>query len=470
MLTLFSLLLLTEEDMNSLIQKHINSVKDSKIKNFLKSISDSFWITSSSKTSVTFKYDAELNSDIQRFAKQNNLDSKLLDSYHLKTVIPVDPKFKIILMGSKGKGNKNSGGKALADAAELATVQALKLKNDVKTPDELGIDYFIKDSDAFLKWKNTFNQTRAAVKTLVGSLTGYTIIHKGTDKSAFSKVLNDIVKNSKPLVSSADAWCPADIFIVKTAEIQNITKELQDILKTFEEPNNLLLNANAYIYKLWQDKQLYPISLKQISKTYKIDYENTPDRVIPTYDFKIDSYGCDLSLNSKEIGTLFFINTETNKKVSMQIRGFPHRYSIVQTEITSDGSATGGRLGKIPVNIIDSVMRDYNFERIKSIDYFGKSEFFSNFSDAKASEVWKQYQDVVKNSRNKSITRQEFDNAIESAKQNADVAATMCIKIQGLRILWFFVKNQDFISDIISRMVNGAKKIGEKSAFFIKIY
>ena len=61
----------------------------------------------------------------------------------------------------------------------------------------------------------------------------------------------------------------------------------------------------------------------------------------------------------------------------MQVRGFPHGYGTAQTEITSDGTPTGGRLGKIPTKVVDSVMGQYKDERISSIRYFGSSPFES---------------------------------------------------------------------------------------------
>ena len=59
----------------------------------------------------------------------------------------------------------------------------------------------------------------------------------------------------------------------------------------------------------------------------------------------------------------------------MQVRGFPHSYGVAQTEITSDGTPTGGRLGKVSTKVVDSVLGQYNDERISSIRYFGTRPF-----------------------------------------------------------------------------------------------
>jgi len=46
----------------------------------------------------------------------------------------------------------------------------------------------------------------------------------------------------------------------------------------------------------------------------------------------------------------------------------------------------------------------------------------------------------------------------------------MCMKIQGLKIMHFFIKNEKNLSGIMNKMINGAKKISDANGFFIKIY
>ena len=44
------------------------------------------------------------------------------------------------------------------------------------------------------------------------------------------------------------------------------------------------------------------------------------------------------------------------------------------------------------------------------------------------------------------------------------------MKIQGLKMMHFFVTNEKNISTIMNKMINGAKKISDDNGFFIKIY
>ena len=110
-----------------------------------------------------------------------------------------------------GGQSRNTLGKALADAGELATV--MSLQKDIKTAKDTGQSIFKNNPDAFADWYNTFQLTKPAVIKIVGSLTTYDIIHDATDKSAFTTTIEKFLK--KVGISKKDSWNPADIFIVK---------------------------------------------------------------------------------------------------------------------------------------------------------------------------------------------------------------------------------------------------------------
>ena len=83
------------------------------------------------------------------------------------------------------------------------------------------------------------------------------------------------------------------------------------------------------------------------------------------------------------------------------------------------------------------------------------------------------YQTVIKNSKvnnEKKLSYKEFVKIIDVAKANMDVAENMVMKIQGLKIMCFFIKNKKDLSSIMNKMINGAKKIDDSNGFFIKIY
>ena len=57
-----------------------------------------------------------------------------------------------------------------------------------------------------------------------------------------------------------------------------------------------------------------------------------------------------------------------------------------------------------------------------------------------------------------------------TAKKDMKIAENMVMKIQGLKIMHFFIKNKKNLSTIMNKMINGAKKINPDNGFFIKIY
>ena len=168
-------------------------------------------------------------------------------------------------------------------------------------------------------------------------------------------------------------------------------KSLTTIVKDYDVKTGLVDIFNNKIYEYYKVGLLYPISLKQLnSNTPHIEYNNIPGSTsISSYNITIDKFIVNLSASGKEIGALSFKNNDTDKKISMQVRGFPHGYGIAQMEITSDGSKTGGRLGKVSTRIVDSVLSNYNDSRINSISFFGnKPNFFSNFKDPIIKETY----------------------------------------------------------------------------------
>ena len=372
--------------------------------------------------------------------------------------------------GMGGK-SRNTLGKALANAGELATV--MSLQKDIKTAKDTKQSIFVNNPDAFADWYNTFQLTKPAVKKIVGSLNNFDIIHDATDQSEFGKTITLFLKKAK--ISKQDSWNPADIYIVNKSARVKIINALKKIVDTYDVSDGLVTMFNNKLYKLYEDKLMFPISLKQIiAEKANVDYTNVPGTIkVSDYNIKIEKFNCDLTTEGKEIGLFTFLNDDTKKKINLQVRGFPHSYGVAQTEITSDGTPSGGRLGKIPTKVVDSVMSQYKDARINSIRYFGTPKPFESFDENKIKETYKMYETVIKESKvsnQKSLSYKEYVKIINIAKSNMDIAKNMAMKIQGLKIMHFFVKNKKDLSGIMNKMINGAKKISDSNGFFIKIY
>ena len=372
--------------------------------------------------------------------------------------------------GKINAGSRNALGRALADAGELATVASLK--KDIVTAKDTGQQIFIKNTDAFIAWQSTFKHTKPAVLSIVGgSLSGFHILHDATDTSSFKGVVDAFCMKIK---KSKDSWNPADIFIIKSVKREAIINELDGIVANYTVSSKLVEVFNNKLYEFYKKKLLYPISLKQLVGEPKIEYTNEPGKVESAqYKITINNFNVNLSAEGKEIGLFTFKNNDTNKTISLQVRGFPHGYGISQTEITSDGTPTGGRLGKISTSVVDAILEEYEYERIKSISFFGRApNVFGEFGEARMLEVYSWYTDIIKHpnvSDQHPVSFAKFKSLINSAKNEFALASNLCHKIQGLKIMHFFVMNNKHISVIMNKCINGAKKISTDNGFFIKI-
>jgi len=372
--------------------------------------------------------------------------------------------------GMGGGTSRNVLGKQLSNAGELATI--MSLRKDIKNAKDTGQSIFVNNPEAFADWLLTFQYTPIAVKKIVGSLNSFDIIHDATDRSDFTNAITLFLRKAK---LSKDAWNPADIYIINKSARQKVTKDLKKIVETYEISNGLINIFNDKFYQLYKNKILYPISLKQlITEKASIDYNNIPGKIdVSDYNIKIEKFNCNLTTEGKEIGLFTFLNVDTKKQILLQVRGFPHSYGVAQTEITSDGTPTGGRLGKISTSIVDSIMAEYKDKRINSIKYFGTPKPFEDFDVNKIKETYEMYEKVIKNSKvftEKFLTYNAYVKIINTSKSNIEIAKNMCMKIQGLKIMHFFVKNEKNLSTIMNKMINGAKKISKSNGFFIKIY
>lgn len=372
---------------------------------------------------------------------------------------------------SKAK-SKNSLGRKLANAGELATI--VSLTKDINTPQDTQQDVFINDPELFLDWKNTFDNTKIKVKEICGDINQFEIIHDATDKTGFSQVIE---KTASRLGISKDAYNPADIYLVRKNKKNEVLTELKEILNESLDNATFQQKMNQKIYNLYLKKDLYPISLKQLKDSGKIEYANKPSQKLPDYEIK--NISCNMSWTTgKEIEVITF-TTNDNEKINTQIRGFPHGYGISQMEITSDGSKSGGRLGKVPTNVIDRTLSQYNYSRIKSITYFGtkkisngKELFLENFDKSKVDYWYKVYNSLRSKiqGNHESISNKDFENLITYARHDSGAAANLVMKIQGLNFLNFYVMNMKNINSIVSKIIYGAKKMSSDNSFFIKIY
>ena len=362
----------------------------------------------------------------------------------------------------------NSKGKDLADAGERATI--LSLTEYIDKPEDTNEKLFIQNPDAFERWKNSFRLTKEALNTLLGTdfEKKYNIIHDATSISNFHNIITIFCKVIK---TNKDSWNPADMWLISKTHQKNVEETLHNILINSSGNNkkNLINQFNSKIYELYKNKYLIPVSLKQITNNkYSIEENNVPNAIIPSYDVEIKKLICNMKMDTVEIGSFSFLNKVNKQKITFQTKGYPNSSASVQTEITSDGTKTGGRLGKVPAVIIKNVYEEYGFFKIVPSKYFEKD--LKKTKDAQIKEWVKWYLYVISHkSIEYSVSKKDIDKVIRKNLNTNDVN-TFKHKIQGLAMQYFLIKNEKHISSIITKYILGAKKINPVSSFFIKIY
>lgn len=384
-------------------------------------------------------------------------------------------KEKVTIVFGDGSGKyattRNALGAKLTVPGELATIEAIK--HGITKPADTKQQLFIDDNAAFQDWKTTFEETPKTVRTfLKEDVSRYDIIHLGSMTSPLVDVVNSFVQK---IGMKRDSWNPADIYFIKKNSESAATARLKSIMTKYAGDPALQDIFNVEFHKLYEEGILYPVSLKQIVRTPgHVEYSNIPGAgAAEEFDIRISQFTLNMT-SGKEIGMMTFLNADTSKNISMQVRGFPHGYSIAQTEVSGDGSGAGGRVGKVSVKVIDRVLASYNDKRITEMSYFGlKPAYFSKFDDTRINEVWGWYQKVSSHSRvnvKGGVTKAEFKKMVADAKKDQTLAENLAIKIQGLKIMNFLISNEKDVSTIMNRIISGAKKTENGSGFFIKVY
>lgn len=373
---------------------------------------------------------------------------------------------------SGGGGSLNSMGKELADAGERATIRSFY--KDLVEPEDTEEQLFIDNPDAFDRWSTSFVQTKLALDKVLGRgfQNKFEVIHDSTDGGIFTNAINAFCRK---IGMNKDSWNPADIWLISKSDRTRVEQTLMNIV-TENDGDILIGTFNYAVYKFFLDKMLVPVSLKQItSKTYKLEYTNVPGEEIPSFNVSIKNFVCNMKLDSKEIGAFTFTNKETGGTINMQTKGYPYSSMSTQTEITSDGSKSGGRVGKVPAAIVDKVYKDNGFFKIDPRSYFE-----NKLEDTKQAQIneWVNWYAVV--SKDNSVTASIPSNKIEEFIKttllefgnpvNAGNINAFKHKIQGLAMQYFFVKNKKNLSNIITQYILGGKKINTKAGFFIKVY
>jgi hypothetical protein len=482
------------------LEDYFKRVNDPEIENNLISNKHLFEIYKHPKTS---------NSVVELVFKEDNLlqVQKILKNYLQYTkdrnghYVFKFPKLKI--RSTRKRWNTNTLGAAFITAIEVATLSLLK-GNDITAMSDAG-ELFADGNIDFSSWKQTFEKTADTIKTFIETsfyekIKNYDIFHVASNtivtddvlsgKMLAQNFLNNVKKILKQNRTNLSFWCPADAwFVSKKIGFNRIYTEVKNI----SDGENSLIQLNTLFRQYFSSGLIIPISLKKIRSepSAKVIDFNRRNEIIPIINAKILKLHCDLDPFSKsctkEIGEFSFVNQniETNNKIRFQIKCYPDRHSLVQTEITSLGIGFGGagRGSKVPAKIMSEIMHKYstltniNCERIETMNYFGK--LLNNFDANKIKEVCKMYEYVYAHQSLgvKVLSSKEFcdpkylETTIQDIRDKNDLTSAkhLCAKIQGLRFLYLLLCNHKNLNDILTEMILGALKIGKMNMPYVLI-
>lgn len=433
-------------------------------------------------------------------------------------------KFNIVLRETRNseglksiRSNINAFGKKLIDAVERATIVSILSNTEIKTPEDTHERFFIEHPDEFNKWLNTFKYSKLTLLKYTNiDLTKRDILHiDATHISVFDSnhlggVLDTnytiLFENFKKIAQlcgfkNINSWCPADILIISKNRKTQIEQAFQKFVNFYQKSTidiaEKISRANALVWKFGKTHDLIPVSLKQLllsnvqgtCQNFNYEVFKTPKSIeTNVYDnISVHHLICDMDhTKGDEIGTFLFIDNDTSKNIRMQYRGFPHTYKNAQLEIVSDGSKTGGRPGKCPMTIFNQVIQKFSPNSSETIirrDDFGKKTTKGYFYNCTDKDFKKYYQmfDYIKTYKNSEMckiivkpvhfkTFDEFKDIMNEARTNTKLAFRMCQKIQGLSLIYFLLKNQKNISEIVSTLLRGAKRHNRENCYFIKIF
>ena len=467
------------EDMSK-IKNAFKMIEDKKLQKELLDNEDIFAIHKENSKTIEIIFNKENVNIIKNIAKKYGIPVFKDGTHEGINILCKKMSLKIRSTGKK-LGSNNLAGAQKTIFTERATIMSIyePLSN---------VKEFLKDyPEIYLSWIETFENTPKAIKKIIPDVNQFLCIHDETckiyDNGKFDKgdggFCDYIVKIAKMGgFSSKDAYCPADLWVVRKNKLNEYNKILKEIVST---PESAVERCNAFILSSYENGDLFPVSLKKLDKNFKIEIHKRT--AVPVYKVGFAQVDMRMGPIGAMLGQLKYKNENPNAGgfIKFQMRAPTLGFTNIQFPFMSDGTKGSGKNameGKCPLKTMCEIMKSYgNYKTIPlAKDYFGApkdGDYFSKITDSDIKEWWKMYSYC----KTKSYVNDETPlNKIEDlytlfneAKTDGELAAKLCIKIQGLFCLYFLCKEDKHISDIISRMLNAAKKITGKNAFFIKI-
>ena len=345
------------------------------------------------------------------------------------------------------------------------------------------------------EWMSSYEKQAVALKNYLGSQKGYLY----SRDNGFMPYIEGIAK-SKCGVSVKDRWNPADIYMIKKTNENEVKKKLKEITEGPNKNDNLLA-LNSYMKELVQEKTMVPVSLKAIAtktNVAKAELANMGSKG-GGYEFKLkpNSIKCNLSIGHKnpyefDTGEFAFDFYVQEEEIHGQARNFQYSVArnLVQTDLTPKGRSGGAKLGKVSSTALDEFLRkaglprpasaskDPNIDDVgqwsqKNIDYW--IEYVEKLSHLKIDGSLIDLGDLTVKDGNKELKGVEavIKNAIAWENKTRSAAGRFSSKLIGLRwaLTWHLIDEKGLLNEWLKTLYYGAKKeFSATNGPFLKIY
>ena len=193
-------------------------------------------------------------------------------------------------------------------------------------------------------WAQTFQMQAEALKKFLKGKSGYEYSRDNGIMPFVEKIALE-----KCGVRTKDSWNPADIYLVKKSQKNQIQNKIKSIGDMSGPKEAKLDSLNEYMRSEFIKRNLIGVSLKKLGKSAKLEETNVKGNQVEKIEMVKNSLRCDLDLNTKgefNTGELAFQIKVDKALVNVQVRAFSGGVRE-STQMDMTGSGAAAKLGKV---------------------------------------------------------------------------------------------------------------------------
>ncbi len=352
------------------------------------------------------------------------------------------------------------------------TYEEVAMKFDLATPD--WYDSFISGAEAVNNFLDADDYifSREGMTFPPQDLSIHEILNRSfTSSRSIFKVVG----------SKKDSWNPSDVYACRASSYHEVIAGWKNIVASND---STLADVNGFLVQLMLDKTLVGISLKSLTNPSKAEVEvsNMPSETVEldTHEYRLDRLLIDFGLPSQ-------MKVARSMRFSIQTVGSEDRHSYIDGAVRFFGGSDvqsryagsqqmelhprGGKaqLGKVPTGIMSAIAADFE------VNLPGKKEIITTYlKDLKTLvPVVAEIEGALFGLTN--ITSSGFRQLLQMIDTSRGRDQEDLIYISQLpaqlfvALIFARAMKQERMPELLTDIVNGAKKLGKNNAPFVKI-